>query len=217
MHFTPEKTQELTATTPTPKFAEFFDVMADGSRRMLDTLRHPDASNGGPNFPLGEQAQIIEDWLNPSWNHNPKTVGALTYHYLNEKNNTVVLANKVKNIYTFITRMNDLLVSYANEHDLCNQFESIGIAGLNSLKEEVMPWCGIDFVGRSETVNVTVSRCRTIVETLTFEMEKPRDGDDYSFNQEAEELAANAFDGDWEESDSCYNIDDYNVIDVDTL
>lgn len=144
-------------------------------------------------------------------NDPPKTVGELWYDYLML---VAANANTAKNLSALergMGKVNYFLNEYADEENYCSGYED-KLSDLNVLitSEGYTGW--FQFEGRTEEVDAIVERRRTIVETVSVRMEKPK-GSDLDYNT-AVDMAADYDDCHWEVTDECYDTDFYEVIDV---
>lgn len=144
-------------------------------------------------------------------NDPPKTVGELWYDYL-----MLVAANATANknltaLERGLGKVNAFLNEYAENENWCSEYED-KLSDMNTLitSEGYTGWFA--FEGRTEEVDVIVERRRTVVETVTVRMEKPK-GSDVNY-ETATDAAADYDDSDWEVTDECYDTDFYEVIDV---
>lgn len=147
-------------------------------------------------------------------NDPPKTVGELWYDYLML---VAANANTVKNLTGLergLGKVNAFLNEYADEENYCSGYED-KLSDMNTLisSEGYTGW--FQFEGRTEEVDAIVERRRTIVETVSVRMEKPKGGDvDYDT---AVDMAADYDDSDWEVTDECYDTDYYQVVSVENV
>ena len=147
-------------------------------------------------------------------NDPPKTVGELWYDYL-----MLVAANAtaVKNLTALergLSKVNTYLNEYADDQKYCSDYEA-KLSDLNSLivSEGYTGW--FIFEGRTEEVNVTVERRRTIVETTVVTVDRPKGAEvDYEM---VTDMASEYDESLWETTDECYDTDCYEVIDVSSV
>ena len=144
-------------------------------------------------------------------NDPPKTLGELWYDYLML---VAANANAAKNLAALergLSKVNTFLNEYADNENWCSEYED-KLSDMSSLLvgEGYTGW--FTFEGRAEEVQVTIERRRTVLETVTVTMEKPKGSDlDYS---DAVELAEGYDDEMWDVQDDCYDTDSYEVSDV---
>ena len=147
-------------------------------------------------------------------NDPPSTLGELWYDYLYL---VAAQANSLKNLNALergLGKVNTYLNEYADDQNYCSDYEA-KLSDLNSLivSEGYTGW--FVFEGRTEEVNVTVERRRTIVETTVVTMERARGAEvDYDT---ATDLASDYDESLWEVTDECYDTDYYEVIDVSSV
>ena len=147
-------------------------------------------------------------------NDPPSTLGELWYDYLYL---VAAQANSLKNLNALergLGKVNTYLNEYADDQNYCSDYEA-KLSDLNSLivSEGYTGW--FVFEGRTEEVNVTVERRRTVMETTVVTMERARGAEvDYDT---ATDLASDYDESLWEVTDECYDTDYYEVIDVSSV
>ena len=144
-------------------------------------------------------------------NDPPSTLGELWYDYLYL---VAAQANSLKNLNALergLGKVNTYLNEYADDQNYCSDYEA-KLSDLNSLivSEGYTGW--FVFEGRTEEVNVTVERRRTVMETTVVTMERAR-GTEVDY-ETAVDLASGVDDSDWEVTDECYDTDYYEILDV---
>lgn len=147
-------------------------------------------------------------------NDPPKTVGELWYDYLMLVAANANTAKNLTGLERGLGRVNYFLNEYADEENYCSGYED-KLSDMNTLitSEGYTGW--FQFEGRTEEVDAIVERRRTIVETVSVRMEKPKGGDvDYDT---AVDMAADYGDSDWEVTDECYDTDYYQVVSVENV
>lgn len=166
----------------------------------------------GKSLTFGSTAQ--REAIQKIINDPPSTLGELWYDYLYL---VAAQANSLKNLNALergLGKVNTYLNEYADDNNYCSDYEA-KLSDLNSLivSEGYTGW--FVFEGRTEEVNVTVERRRTIVETTVVTMERARGAEvDYDT---ATDLASECDESDWEVTDECYDTDYYEVIDVSSV
>lgn len=144
-------------------------------------------------------------------NNPPKTLGELWYDYLNLVAANATTAKNLTALEAGLSKVNTFLNEYAENENWCSEYED-KLSDMNSLivSEGYTGW--FVFEGRTEEVNVTVERRRTIVEQTVVTMDRPKGSEvDY---ETATDLAADYDESLWEVTDECYDTDYYEVIDV---
>jgi len=147
-------------------------------------------------------------------NDPPKTLGELWYDYLML---VAANANTAKNLAALergLGKVNYYINEYADDENWCSEYEQKLFDMTRLLVDEgYTGW--FEFTGRVEEVQVTIERRRTVLETVTVNMEKPKGSDlDYS---DAVDQASEYDDSDWEVTDECYDTDYYEVINVENV
>lgn len=213
-----------TITTETPNTYSPYATNTD--RLRLPEIKENESGTLAVDF---EQLQPLEHRLGKSLtfgntaqreaaqriiNDPPKTVGELWYDYLML---VAAQANSLKNLTALergLSKVNAFLNEHAENENWCSEYED-KLSDMNSLivADGYTGW--FIFEGRTEEVDVMVERRRTVVETVTVRMEKPKGADvDY---ETAVDEAAEYDDSLWEVTDECYDTDYYEVVNVENV
>lgn len=139
----------------------------------------------------------------------PETVGELWAKYLYLVNQNASTSKQLAAVVSALGTINDQMNEFAEDQNFCDSYEQ-ALSNFNVALSGAGYHGSFQFVGRTEEVQVTVRRQRTILEDTVVTMTRSH-GDDID-EEVAQELADEC--SYWDEVDSDYNTDCYEIVDV---